>query len=183
MKNLSIQEYFSLGYMYLLILGIITDSIFYNYLGINILNYSNISDVLISPINLMMSNVILTATFFFSLGLSYLYITYIVPKMQKKLAKEEAKTLKIETVPFLAVFCLCLFLGLGIGRGTKNKALIESGKIKMTHLITFSDSKQIEVKIIGQNTAFVFYVLKNGRSVIVSPIGSGIQQIQRLSNK
>ncbi len=46
----SIQDYLSLGYLYLVVVGILFDAIFYGILGINIIHYSSILDVLLSPI-------------------------------------------------------------------------------------------------------------------------------------
>jgi uncharacterized membrane protein len=180
MKNIGIQEYLSFGYLYLLVLGIITDTIFYNLIGIKILNYSNISDILLTPINLLTSNLILLFALLLMLGISYYFVHYIQPKLQK-LKPDQPTTANSSTqwITLTAVLFICLFLGLGIGRGSAVNALIAEGKLETSKLITFSNSKTVEVRIVGQNTAFIFYVPKNGRSVVVSPISS-VLQIQEL---
>jgi hypothetical protein len=180
MKNIGIQEYLSFGYLYLLVLGIITDTIFYNLIGIKILNYSNISDILITPINLLTSNLILLFMLLIIIGFCYFYINIFLPKLQKlkpeQPVNEGAST---QWVISAAIFILCLFLGLGIGRGIKTNKLIVEGKLPPSKIITFSNTKTSEVRIVGQNTAFIFYVPKNGKSVVVSPISS-VLQIQEL---
>jgi len=46
-KRWSIQDYLSLGYLYLLILGIFKDAVFYGYLGVNFINYASVQDILL----------------------------------------------------------------------------------------------------------------------------------------
>ena len=45
-NQISIQDYLSLGYIYLVVAGILFDATFYGILGINIIHYSSILDVL-----------------------------------------------------------------------------------------------------------------------------------------
>nr|WP_309757508.1 hypothetical protein [Flavobacterium sp.] len=45
-----VQRTLPFGYLFLVVLGIIKESIYYYQVGINILKHSNIMDVLISPI-------------------------------------------------------------------------------------------------------------------------------------
>jgi len=50
-NNIAIQDYLSIGYVFMLILGIFHETIYYKFLGVNILEYSSVLDVLISPIS------------------------------------------------------------------------------------------------------------------------------------
>ena len=52
-------KYLPLGYVYLVIMGILKESLFYNQLGINILNFSSLTDILISPIAAIASEFLL----------------------------------------------------------------------------------------------------------------------------
>jgi hypothetical protein len=54
-----IQGLLPLGYLYLIILGLLKESILFYQLGVNILKYSSITDILISPIADMASSPIL----------------------------------------------------------------------------------------------------------------------------
>ena len=57
----SIQDYLSLGYVYLVVVGIILDAIFYGILGINIIHYSSVLDVLLSPVAFFTDSIIVIA--------------------------------------------------------------------------------------------------------------------------
>ena len=45
-----LQDYLSFGYLYLLLLGIVSESIYYGLLGVSVLSYSDVLDVLLSPL-------------------------------------------------------------------------------------------------------------------------------------
>ena len=55
-KKLNLQDVFYIGYLYLIILGIVSDAIFYGIFGVSYLNYTTILDALISPISLLINN-------------------------------------------------------------------------------------------------------------------------------
>ena len=74
MKNIDkVQNLLPLGYLFLVILGIVKESIFYYQIGINIIKYSSIMDILISPIAAITSHpvffivIIVLFIFFFKL--------------------------------------------------------------------------------------------------------------------
>lgn len=83
-KKLSIQEYLSLGYIYLVVLGIISDVIYYKFFGIDILNYSTILDVLITPINIMAHDLKVPVLFIITIGLGYYLIVVVSPRFHFK---------------------------------------------------------------------------------------------------
>ena len=181
MKNIGIQEGLSLGYVYLLLLGLMTDSIEYAYVGINILNYSTFLDILITPLKHLTSNLILPTTLVGTIVLFYLWNEYVFPKLQKPKENETATTSKQARLIFmLASMIVGLFFGLSIGMGSGLKSKIEAGKMKPDHLITFGNDKKMKVKIIGQNSVYVFYVPENEKEIIISPISDNIFQIKKL---
>lgn len=179
MKNLSTQEYLSLGYLYLLIVGILTETIFYSFLGINILNYSTFLDILITPIKYMASNIILPAVLLLIGLLLFIWIKYVVPRI-KMTDAEKLSASQANPVVMIAIMILFLFLGLGIGMGIKTSARMKEGNITPDHTITFTDSKQLNVRIIGQNSMYYFYIPENEKEIIASPIGNSIFQIKKL---
>jgi len=79
--DLKIQDYFSLGYVYLLILGIFKDVIYYGFLGINILEYASVADVLLSPIMYLGKSPILF--FSFCVAVAFLLVYPAVKKKEK----------------------------------------------------------------------------------------------------
>ena len=198
LKKLSLQEYLSLGYIYLVVLGIFSDVIYYKFLGIDILNYSTILDVLITPINIMVHDLRVPFYFLLTAAVAYFYFTIFLPKFHfkfrdKKWYKRLNNVEKLDKkysnpkdkkglllVPFLV---LSMFLGFGMGRGSKMKSRIKEGDIKASHKITFEDKESVQVKIIGQNNSFIFYVKENEKEVSISPITQNIKEIIKIDSK
>lgn len=198
-KKLSIQEYLSLGYIYLILLGLSVEVIYYKFLGINILNYSSILDVLISPINILTRN----AKLFFFIVIFLIVFTFFmlktVPKVHvwfKKMSwyhkmydmeKLDAKYLKeTEVEDVIHVFALMLFsmfLGLSLGTAGKVKKDIDNNTFKITHSVTFQNGEKKKVKIIGQNSSYMFYLEKGDKEVAASPIEQNVVTIRRLPKK
>jgi heme/copper-type cytochrome/quinol oxidase subunit 2 len=182
MKKIGVQEYLSLGYIYLLIVGLLTNVIYYSFLGINILNYSTFVDVLIAPIKLLTGNIILPIMLLFIGGLMYASNKFITSKIKNASGVQKKERLPIENlVPRFAFLVLVLFVGLGVGMGVKMKSQIEEGRIEVDHTLTFVDYKQIKVKIVGQNSMFLFYVSEHERELTITPIGDNIYQIKKIA--
>ena len=176
-NKLSTQEYLSIGYLYLLALGITIDVIYYSMLDVNILNYSSISDVLLSPLKILTRSIILPITLIFIFILSFIWDKYIYPKLKRSNAAA-LTTEKLILRAALMVFCI--YLGIGIGMGGKGKSILENGEITPDHLVTFSGGKQVEVKVIGQNSQYLFFVPKGARAVSITLISSNVLQFQKL---
>ena len=75
----SIQDYLSLGYIYLLTLGILREVIYFGFLDVNILSFSNVLDVILSPL-VLMSEKPKVVIFLFIFGI----IVYFFNKYLKK---------------------------------------------------------------------------------------------------
>ena len=73
--KLGLQDYFYIGYLYLIILGIVSDAIFYGIFGVSYLNYTTILDALISPISLLTNNWFISLFLGIMFWLMYLYFT------------------------------------------------------------------------------------------------------------
>lgn len=188
-RTITVQEYLSLGYIYLLLLGIVNDAIYYGFLGINVLDYASILDVLISPVSLLTGNIILPAVFLGVWIFGYFYFKYVIPRLIKKEAEKKKKNIeeevkkgmKIESfIVFMSFMLLCMFVGIGIGMGGKRKEQLEAGELKMNHIIHFQDNRELRVKVLGQNSTYIFYVPENGKEVMISPIMSNITWIKKL---
>lgn len=78
-RELRIQDYISIGYIYLLLLGIIRESIFYGFMGVNIMSYSHIMDILLGPVAYLTSHPILSLIF-----LLFSYWVIIQPRFHRK---------------------------------------------------------------------------------------------------
>ena len=192
----SLQDYLSLGYLYLLVLGIFKDAIFYGHLGVNILNYSNIQDILLSPIIYLTSNIKQFLVIFVGIPLISYVIQYAAKKYHKKNKNKEwykakknyekwDKTYGEENsysyLMVLILFCLFGgFIGFGLGRGQKMAQQLEAGTLKNNHQITFTDASTLEVNMIGHNSEYIFYVAEKDTTVTIMPIQGNIKKIQNL---
>ena len=80
----SLQDYLSLGYVYILILGLARDSIVYYFLDVNLMNYYTLMDVMLSPLAVLTEIPISFIGIFVGVGLFY----YAIKKDNaKKLVK------------------------------------------------------------------------------------------------
>jgi hypothetical protein len=186
----SIQDYLSLGYIYLLLLGITTDSIYFGFLGINILEYSTIVDVILSPIIYLTKSLAFPLVIFLTPALGLILMTF---KNRGKVKKEAGRTeavhwtkQKVSFTPnkgmilFVAVTIFSAYLGYGLGGGKKMQGRLEEGSLKLNYQLTFNDGEQLPVHLIDHNSLYVFYVTENSKSVTVSPVEGNIKKIEKL---
>ena len=191
-----LQEYLSAGYVYLIFLGIIDEVIFYSFFGIDILNYSGISDILMAPINTLLSDIrvfgIVSAVMFLIYLMYFKLLPYLHQKSKSQhwykslvrdMDKADAKFVAMEKrkILFIGIYLSCLFLGMRIGYGHKMKDRIDKGQFKLTHTLTMTDNSSKKVRIIGQNSLYVLYVTKEKRDISIIPISGNIKEIQHLA--
>lgn len=191
-----LQEYLSLGYIYLIVLGIISDVIYYKFLGINILNYAAISDILLTPVNTLVNDLLVLVFVVFAVGLTYLWVFIGLPAVHKKfrdrswyrkivpdIEKADKKFLELNAkkrLEFILVFFPAMFIGLKIGSGSAIQKRIENGSIKVSHQITFSDDVVKSVRVIGQNSSYIFYLPEGQKEISITPIGGNIKEIKMI---
>lgn len=191
----SIQDYLSLGYLYLLLLGITTDSIYFGFIGINILEYSTIVDVILSPVIYLTKSLTFPLVIFLTpiLGIGLMHLRN--RQAQKKAAaafpkKEEATELENAKagsqrvlLVFVAVTIFSAYFGYGLGGGQAMKERIQSGSFKLNHQLTFNDGEELDIYLIDHNSLYVFYVTENSKSVTVSPVEGNIKKIEKLEKE
>lgn len=188
----SIQDYLSLGYLYLILLGVVSDSIFYGLLGINIMSYSSVLDILLSPIVHLTDSVVFPVVVIVLPLFSYYYLK-LMRKIQARVAARKgtaAATGKLVSLSdnslwlfFTTFIIFSTFLGFGLGGGVKTKSILESKDYKIRHEITFQDGTVLPVKLIGNNSSYVFYVTKEQNAVIVSPMSGNVRKIEKVGQK
>ncbi len=197
-SGLGIQDSLSLGYVILLILGVIHETIYYKFLGVNILEYSSVLDVLISPVSVISGNLILGFAVIFCPLFALMYAK-LLPKYYKWLAKKpkyqtgknkdklDKMSSQIDSKSFLIimtiVFVFSMFIGLGIGRGSKIKDKITKSDITFSHVLIFEDGDTKEIKMLGKNSLYVFYVTKGNEEISISPIDGNIKTIKKLKKQ
>ncbi|MFK8006935.1 MAG: hypothetical protein AB8H03_11210 [Saprospiraceae bacterium] len=185
----NLQDYLSLGYIYLLILGIGREVIYYRFLDVNILSYSNVLDVLLSPIVYLSSKPIIVLLFIILTAVIY----FINKANYKKKLKDDSisesgkVTAKNEilkgTLILLSLGIFGFFIGTGIGSGISYGSKLKKGEFEASHQITFLSDKELSVKLIGNNSQYIFYVLENEKQVTISPISGNVKMISKLPPK
>ncbi|SNR15338.1 hypothetical protein [Tenacibaculum jejuense] len=198
-KKLSLQENFYVLYVYFILLGIVSDALFYAVLGVQYLNYVSILDALISPFSLLTDSLKLTLALVICFFLLYKYVTkwsytlhkkykhkkwygkiHNIERREKAFKDLEEKKGLAEGLLFL-FFILFVSLRLGMGLGKNHK--IKTKEIKPNYELTFKDNSQKDVQVIGQNSSFIFYVEHKEKVVSVTPISDNIKQIKRIPKK
>ncbi|WP_375562634.1 hypothetical protein ACE193_08860 [Bernardetia sp. OM2101] len=147
-EKLTLQEYLSLGYIYLILLGIISDVIYFRFLGVDILNYS---DILLSPVNILTQSWLLSFIFIGIIIFAYFYITKFLPKFHQKYRLKKwynltgnveksdrmiSSTKENKGIPFILFCVFCMFIGLGVGRGNKISKRIKIQNFEENYKIT-----------------------------------------------
>lgn len=182
MKNLNIQEYLSLGYIYLLILGILSDTVYYNMIGINILDYSGISDVLLSPLKLVANNMLILIILIFIIAALFAYNKWLYPYLLKRAGKASAEPATVDKLlTAAAIMIMFFFLGIGIGMGIGTSKSLKTGRLKANYEVTFANSTKKQIRLLGRNSLFLFYSEPGGKNVIAASIGGNVLEIRKLN--
>ena len=182
------EKLIPLGYLFLVILGIIKESVFYYQIGINILKYSSIMDILISPIADLASRPFIILVLVGFVLLLYLAI-FLLSKNYKKAwirrftgIKKPLEELTEEVVKahfqrililMLANILVSFFLGLGIGGGGKVAERIATKNLKYESSIAYNSSNEVkEIYLIGSNSLNYFYIEKENNNIKITPVSS-----------
>jgi hypothetical protein len=181
-----IQELLPLGYLYLIILGLLKESILFYQLEINILKYSSITDILISPIADMTSSPILIIIIISVVLFFFLFQIILVKNSDKNWSKKllgsykinnevDKKTLQKSMIPvfstLVAIELLALFVGLGLGEGNIIKKRINTQNLKYNYRIIPESGKPTDIYMIDINSSYYFYVAKGDKNIKIAPVG------------
>lgn len=190
-KLKSLQEYqgiLSLGYVYLIVMGILKESLYYNQLDINILEYSSITDVLLSPISGLTGNGSTLFIFFGALIFVFIAPGWLAKKRDKKWFNKVFTTDKNSSVLelrkaiqqtfliMLSIGLLAAYIGFGHGRGVKIANQIAKKNLEFNDILSFSDRRIKTVSLLGKNGTYLFYVEKGESDIKITPIHSGLVQ-------
>lgn len=188
-KTDQVQWILSLGYVVLIVLGIVNQSLFYGHFGINILEYSDILDVLVNPIAELTSNL----GYFILTILGVILLLIIPPKMEEGKDNWWIRNITFKGVPaggrrkamfnFLLIFCLSFHLGVFVGAGLvggyKLKEKVQEGSLTYKDKVKFHQSeKELELHLLGKNSSYLFYILKGEKEVRITPITGNVDYIK-----
>ncbi len=180
----NIASYLPLGYLYLLLIGIASDTIYYGHLGVNIISYSTVLDVLLSPITRIADSLVFAVVILGIIPFSTFYLNFI--KWVSSKSKKSTIGVQLSKVPvtiqviLLSGFMIfAAFMGYGFGGGLVKKDMLQSGTLKPDAIIEFQNGNIVNAHIIGNNSGFIFYVSENEKSVTVSPLQANVLRITR----
>jgi hypothetical protein len=198
MKNIDkIQNLLPLGYLFLILLGIAKESIFYYQLGINIIKYSSIMDILISPIAAITSHPVFFITilvlFIFAFKLPQILLKNEDKKRlhklfgSKNIKTEASEAERIDyynniAIEFLSFFLISIFLGYGFADGKSISEKIKNNKISYDYKLNYSEDKSENIYLIGSNTAYYFYLTEGSSTINIAPVGS-IRNLELIKNR
>ncbi|MFC5047790.1 hypothetical protein ACFSTE_00110 [Aquimarina hainanensis] len=195
MKNTSFfkesQGYLSAGYVYLILLGILNETFYYNQIGVDILKYASIMDILISPIARLTSSMVRIIIFLIVVFTVFRIPLYLAKKKDKQWFKKiftfepknpsvsEIKRQLLQTALFmLSIGLLGFYVGTGVGAGSRVSKKIEEKKIIYEDTLTFINDTKETVKIVGKNSSYIFYLSKGSDIVKIAPINGNIKYIE-----
>lgn len=187
LSNYSFQDLLSLGYIYLLLMGIISDAIYYGFMGVNFIAYSSVLDVLLSPIVNMTDSWVLPVVILVSTIVGYFYFK-LISKLSARSAKKKgtkdpfenisSRSAAITSAAFVIFFA---YLGYAIGSGFKRSQLLEKKNLKPDHELVFANGDTTRARIIGTNTGFVFYAIENDSVLSIAPFQNNVVSIRNLA--
>lgn len=189
-KDVRLQDLLSIGYLYLVLLGIMKDGIYYGLMGINIIDYSSIMDVLLSPISYLVKNpitsIILFLFCFWILYQSKFHKKYRERQWYKKMydvkKRDEVYSkqgMSVKSIWIMAGIVASFFLGSTIGSGQKTSKKIENKEYEMKDVIKLQNGAVDTVKIIGVNSNYIFYIKKEDAGVSILPIFGNVALIKK----
>lgn len=180
-----IQNLIPIGYLFLVIMGVLKESVYFYQLKINILKYSTIMDILISPIADLTSNpIVLLSLILFAISILLILIfvynyrnNNLVKRIfnikENELQDNVLKAKLIQTFLLsIAIGILSFFLGLGIGGGQKMAQKIKDHKLEYNQKLTFNTGETEAVFLIDANSSYYFYITPKNNSIKIAPIGA-----------
>jgi len=176
--KLTLSEFLPLGYLYVLILGIIAESIYYGLIGINFLSYAGILDVLLGPVAILTDKPILLVLLI--LVGSIFYYLMILRNKKNETKTQDASAVDANTAFLLvmAIMILAAFVGYGLGRGMSERTDIAKNEIEHNTVLYFLNGEKKEVRNLGNTGSFIFYIQKDKENISVAPISNNIMEIE-----
>jgi hypothetical protein len=187
-KDLAIQDYITLGYLYLVILGIVNIVIYYSSFDINIFDYIAITDILLAPINMLFLSYQFTAIIIIVIGIisySSKFIILGINKLIEQISNKYNWSVRRIAFPPVLVFIILfsyIFLELSINMANGVSEKVKSKKFKPNTTITFTDNTQKDVKVIATTSVYIFYVEKGEDVVTITPISGNVKSTKDIRN-
>ncbi|MEN0006271.1 MAG: hypothetical protein AAF798_19120 [Bacteroidota bacterium] len=185
MKSQEYQVMLSVGYVYIVILGIVKEALYYGQVGIDYFQYATITDILISPISDIARNTTTLTIFGGFLILTFLLPGWLAKQKDKKWVQSsfsidpssEPKAIQ-SYLSRVCIIMLCVglmgfYVGRGIGNGSKVSKKINEGSIEFEDKLSLTNGETEAIFLIGKNSSFLFYIAEGKEEIEVSSINSG----------
>lgn len=190
-----IQKSLQYGYLFLITIGILKESVKYYQIGISILKYSTITDILISPIADLASHPIILIAVIVLLIFSYATPVYLSKQRHRKwvqklsglqnkgeLSEEELGNHFTNLfIKIVAMTLLSFFVGIGLGEGAGLSKKIMSDKLEYNRILNYNSGVSEPIYLINSNSMYYFYLTKNNKNIKIAPI-SAIKNIELTNN-
>ncbi len=183
------QDYVTLGYLYLVLLGAINIVIYYSGFDINIFDYIAISDILLAPINMLFLSYKETAVIILVIGvISYLLklVFFGVNKLLERIANKFNKPIRRVIYQPVVVFIILfsyIFLTLTVEMTDSVSSEVKNRKYELNTKLTFTDNTQKKVRVIATTSLYIFYVEKGENIVTIMPINGNVKSIKYIKNE
>lgn len=172
------QAYITLGYLTVVIIGMMFDFDYYNRFGINIFEYADVLDFLLAPVKNVQLMLFAIATF------AIVYTFFLLdnlwqrkwPNTYKRFNFGATEGFSKKYRPYL--FSLTLILYFYIASGVYGEKMYENYQSGSESIEIVYDSNQrvIQGKLIGKNTDYIFMESPEG-TIKAIPVASDVQEI------
>jgi hypothetical protein len=184
LKELAIQDYITLGYLYLVILGTINIVIYYSSFNINIFDYISITDILLAPINMLFLDYKNTAMIIaviwiisYTLKFAFVGVNKLIENLSHKYDKP-FKTILYQPVIVFVVLFSYVFLVLSINMSERVSSRVANKTYKLYTKLTFTDNTQKDVYVVATTSMYLFFVEQGESVVTVMPISGNVKSIK-----
>ena len=175
MGTISIQDILYYGYIYLLLLGIASESIYYGILDVEVLDFTDILNLLLTPVEH------LTQSFVFTLIiLGFPALLYPLIRRSHKRSPFHRFSARQWWVGISMLVIFIAYMGLAIGGAKAVREDMRNGTITPNHYLTFEGQDPLPVKLIDIKGDFVFYIERGKQVVSVSPISVSMTRIEKM---
>lgn len=184
LKDLAIQDYITLGYLYLVLLGTVNIVIYYSGFNINIFDYISITDILLAPINMLFLDykntamiVVVIWIISFALKFAFVGVNKLIENIASKYNKP-IKTIIYQPVIVFVILFSYIFLVLSINMADRVSSRITNKTYKLYTKLTFTDNTQKDVYVVATTSMYLFFVEQGESVVTVMPISGNVKSIK-----
>lgn len=172
------QAYITLGYLTVVIVGMMFDFNYYNRFSINIFEYADVLDFLLAPVK----NIQLMLFAFATLTVVLLFFQFDKywqkkrPVSYKKFNLGMTPEFSQKYRPFMFTFTLICYFYLASGYYGERMYDIFQKEADRIEVVFESDQRQIRGKLIGKNTDYIF-IEDKAKVIKAIPVSSDVQEI------